>query len=77
MNGIQSWAILVASLSAVFAAVALVLNTIAIKESKRTRELQTFYGIFKDLISLEEKQPKYYETEDGKKAWNNFFLDKE
>jgi hypothetical protein len=74
MNSIQSWTVLVASLSAVFAAVALILNTIAIKESKRTRDLQTFYGIFKDLISLEERQREYYKTEDGKKAWNSLFF---
>lgn len=74
MNNIQSWAVFVASLSAAFAAIALILNTIAIKESRRTRELQTFYGIFKDLISLEEKQPEYCETADGKKAWHSLFF---
>jgi len=78
MNNIQSWivlvSILVPTLSAIFAAVALILNTIAIKESKRTRELQTFYGIFKDLLSLEERQRQYYQTEDGKKAWNSLFF---
>jgi hypothetical protein len=78
MNNIQSWivlvSILVPTLSAIFAAIALILNAIAIKESKRTRELQTFYDIFKDLINLEERQRQYYETEDGKKAWNSLFF---
>jgi hypothetical protein len=74
MSDIQSWAVLVASLSAAFAAVALVLNTMAIKESRRTRELQTFYGIFKDLISLEDKQRDYYLTEGGMIAWNSLFF---
>ncbi len=74
MKSIQSWAIFMASLSALFAAVALILNTIAIKESRRTRELQTFYSIFKDLISLEAKQPEHCKTANGKKAWDSLFF---
>jgi hypothetical protein len=78
MSDMESWTVLVPifvpTLCAIFAGVALVLNTIAITESKRTRELQTFYGIFKDLINLEEKQREYYLTEEGKKAWNSLFF---
>lgn len=62
-----------AAVSAIMAAFGLLLNWKAIRESRKTRELQIFYSVFKDIKDLEEKQPKY--VEEGKQqAWNSLFF---
>jgi hypothetical protein len=73
MKDVQFWMLLISACSTFAAAVALFLNWKAIRENRKTRELQIFNSIFQELKELEEKQ-KEYETEEEKKAWDSLFF---
>lgn len=72
MRDAQFWMLLVATGSTIAASIALFLNWKAIRETRKTRELQIFNSIFQELIRLEQNQREYRPEE--KKAWDSLFF---
>jgi hypothetical protein len=65
--------IYVAIAAAGISVISLFISAWALGESKKTRDMQHFYNIFKDIIALEEKQ-KEYVAKGEKEAWNSLFF---
>jgi len=73
LEWLKNWSPLIAAIPGIIAAIGLLLTWKAIRESRRTRELQIFYTVFKDIKELEEKQSNY-QTAEQKQAWNSLFF---
>jgi cytochrome b561 len=69
----QDWAIYISAISAIIAAIAVCFSAWSIRESRKTRNVQLFYNIFKDILALEEKQKASMKKEE-KEAWNSLFF---
>lgn len=73
LTTIKEWIPLIGIITGIAAVIGLFLNWKAIRENRKTRELQIFYTVFKDIKELEEKQPKYF-NEGHQQAWNSLFF---
>lgn len=73
LERLKEWSPLIIAIPGVIAAIGLFFNWWAIRESRKTRELQIFYTVFKDIKQLEEKQPDY-QTAEQQQAWNSLFF---
>ena len=68
--------LVIATLSAIFAAVGLILNFWAVRESNKTRQLQLFENTFNRIKDTEKLLYDRYKNsdEDAKKDWDSLFF---
>jgi hypothetical protein len=63
----------IAIISAAISVLSLIISSYALGESRKTRDMQHFYNIFKDILALEENQKEYI-GKGEQEAWNSLFF---
>ena len=64
------WGLIIATGSAIFAGIGLILNWTAIRESNKTRQVQLLNDCFKDFKATESLLYKELKNKRGTKEWN-------
>jgi hypothetical protein len=73
MTPSQEWAVYISVAAAAISVISIFISAFALGESKKTRDMQHFYNIFKDILALEEKQKDYIAKRE-QEVWNSLFF---